>query len=1125
MAIDPKLELAIDGVLTEITGDARFTEAIDRTTGRSAEGTEVDPTNVDLTLSSPDGLYANRNPLSPNFGKIGRNTEMRLSVDGGASTLVIPGDAPAAKATTPDSAGLSITGDIDIRVDLTPDGWAAGYRDSLALSYCDIIGKWQTGGNLSWLLSLRNNGWLAFTWSVNGTTAINLNSGAAVPFGPRQRGAIRVVMDVANGSGDVEIRFYTSDTIDGTWTQLGNGFTGSGSTSIYDGTAPVDIGDVRGTGSDSTWRRVINAVEIRNGINGTVVASPEFLGATTGAPSVTDAQGNTWTFEDGAEITTRRTRFAVEASEWQPEWEVSGDDATTPVTGSGLMRRLQMGESPLQSTLRRRVGTFGNLRAYWPMEDGENTIYAASAIPFDRALWTGGMTFQSDGTLGGSRALPEASALGRMQAFVRTAGRSSTDSWTVNMVYRYTGTRPTDPTEFLEWYSSGTITRWRILMEDGAVTILGYDRAGDIQVNKFGAIGDDVWDDFVRFRFTCDYSGGTVNWKLRFINIGQGGGSHSDSYSGTPGDVTEINTNFGAQIDNGRLIVGHLSVLDGGELDEDPYNFADHGYDGERAGDRIRRLADEEGVPLRHVGWLGDTELMGPQPLGTLMEVLRACEAADGGILYEDPDRLGLIYRSRYTMVRQNPILTVPYSSLVQPLRPSDDDQLSRNEITRSRIDGGSFVAERFTGPMSTQLPPNGIGRYTDQQELNVQLDAQLQYQAGWALHKGTWNEARYKKITILLHKVDNASLIEDYLQMQIGDLIRITDVPDFLPPGPIDLIVEGFREVVTGLTWVVELNCSPGGIWDVGVVDGGAAGTGDIGNRADTAGSELLVAITDTATTAYVQTTSGPQWISTPTHGSQFPFGVTLGGEQVTVSAIAGAVYDTFTRTEASSWGNTESGWAWINEGGSAANFNVTSGRGTHTLTSVNVSRRSHANVLLEDVDLQADVQTSALATGAAITGALLTRYGDGNNLYMARLTFNTNQTVDLQLRKRVASTETDLGTFTLPLTHVANTDIRLRFQIFNSELRAKAWDPDLAEPNSWQLRATDTDLSGLGAVGFRSILLSGNTNASPIVRYDNLEMLTPQTFTLIRSVNGVTKAHDAGTPISLTRPMRASL
>lgn len=1125
MAIDPKIELAIDGSLTDVTSDVRFSGAVDTTTGASAEGAEIDPTNVDLRLSSPNGLYANRNPLSPHFGKIGRNTEMRLSVDGGTPTLFLPQGAVNARASAPDSVALGITGDLDIRVDLTPDAWSAGFEDGNAIGFLDIAGKYlHTGNQRSWLVSLRSNGAISLTWSTNGSNALTRLSTAAVPFGPRRRGAIRTVLDVNNGSGGHTVHFYISDTINGAWTLLSS-VTESGTTSVFDSTAPVDIGDVRGTGSDSTTRRIINAVEIRNGIGGTVVASPVFLDATPGVPSVTDAQGNIWTFSGGAGITTRRNRFAVEASEWQPEWEVSGDDATTPVVGSGLLRRLQMGESPLQSTLRRRVGAAENLRAYWPMEDGEDTVYAASAIPFGRALWTSGMTFQSDGTLGGSRALPEASAAGRMQAAVPTAGKALADPWTVNMVYRYTGTRPTDPTEFLEWYTSGTVSRWRILMEDGVCTVRGYDRAGDITIDQTVAIGNDVWDDFVRFRFTCDRSGGTVNWRLTFINIGQGGGSTSGSFTGIPGAITSIDTNFGTQIDNGRLIVGHLSVLDGGLSDTDPYNFADHGYDGERAGDRIRRLAEEEGVPLRHVGWMGDTEVMGPQPLGTFTEVLKACEAVDGGILYEDPDRLGLIYRNRRTMVRQIPILTIPYSSLVQPLRPSDDDQLSRNEVTRSRIDGGSFVAEKFTGPMSTQLPPNGIGRYTDQQELNVQFDDQLANQAGWALHKGTWNEARYKKITILLHKVDNASLIEDFLQMQIGDLIRITDTPDFLPPGPIDLIVEGFREVVTGLTWEVELNCSPGGIWDVGVVDGGTAGTGDIGNRADTAGSELLVGITDSATTAYVQTTSGPQWISTPTHGSQFPFGATLGGEQVTVSAITGTVYDTFTRTAASSWGSTESGWVWTNEGGAASDFNVTSGRGTHTLTSVNVSRRSHADVLLRDIDVQADIQTSALATGAAITGALLARYGDGNNLYMARLTFNTNQTVDLQLRKRVASTETDLGTFTLPLTHVANTNVRLRFQIFNSELRARAWTPTLAEPTSWQLRATDTDLSGLGAVGFRSILISGNTNVNPIVRYDNLEMLTPQTFTLVRSVNGITKAHDAGTPISLTRPMRASL
>jgi hypothetical protein len=1118
VAIDPELELAIGGTFTDITEDAYFADGISHTAGASAEGTETEATVTDVRLKSPNGLYANRNPLSPHYGQIGRNTAMRVSVDGGLATLLLPQDAGSAKAAAPDSAGLSVTGDIDIRMELTPDAWQGNFVTSGTTSgFLELAGKYlHTGNQRSWMLTIRSSGLIALTWSANGTSVTTVSSTDPIPFGPRRRGAIRVTMDVNNGGGGKTLNFYTSDSISGSWTLLGNTVIESGTTSIFDSTASVEIGNVTGSGSDSNTRRMIHAMEIRNGINGTVVASPVFEGATVGAASVTDAQGNIWTFSGGGGIITRRNRFAVESSEWQPRWEVSGGDTNTPVVGGGLLRRLEMGESPLQSTLRRAVGAASNLRAYWPLEDGEDTTYAASAIPFGRALWTAGMTFQADGTLGGSRSMPEASPLGRMQAFLDTAGRSSTDPWTVNMVYRYTGTRPTDPTEFLEWYSSGTITRWRILMEDGAVTIRAYDRAGDIIINQSAAVGDDVWDDFVRFRFTCDYSGGTVTWRLQFINIGQGGGSISNTYSGVPGNVTEINTNFGAQIDNGRLIVGHLSVLDGGVSDTDPYNFADHGYFGETAGSRIARLASEEGIPVRIVGATTRTPTMGPQHVGTFTEVLRSCEAVDDGVLYEDPERLGLIYRTRLTKVRQTPIVTIPYSSLVQPLEPTDDDQLTRNEVTRSRVEGGSFVAELFEGPMSTHLPPEGVGRYTDSQELNVEFDAQLQHQAGWGLHK----------VTVLLHKPDNEFLIEDFLQLQVGDLIRITDTPDFLPPGPIDLIVEGFRENVTGLTWTFEMNCSPGGIWDVGVVDGGAAGTGDIGNRADTAGSELLVGTNSTATSVYVQTTRGPQWITSADQGSQFPFGVSLGGEEVVVNAIAPAALDTFTRTVANGWGTSDSGFAWTAAGGVAADYAVGSGRGDVTITAVNSSRRVTLAVNLEDVDLQCDIQTSALATGGTILGGLMARYTDANNLYTVRLTFNTSGALTLGVYARVAAVETDLSSATVPgVTHAANTDVRVRFQVVGSTLRAKAWSPSVPEPDSWLVSGTDTALTGLGLIGVRCSRGTGNTNANVIVRHDNLKTLTPQLFTITRSVNGIVKSHDAGTPISLTRPMRASL
>jgi hypothetical protein len=61
---------------------------------------------------------------------------------------------------------------------------------------------------------------------------------------------------------------------------------------------------------------------------------------------------------------------------------------------------------------------------------------------------------------------------------------------------------------------------------------------------------------------------------------------------------------------------------------------------------------------------------------------------------------------------------------------------------------------------------------------------------------------------------------------------------------------------------------------------------------------------------------------------------------------------------------------------------------------------------------------------------------------------------------------------------------------------------------------------------VGVRSILSSANTNTLPVtVSYDNLALLNPQTLTVTRSINGVSKSHSTGQAISLANPVYAGM
>ncbi|GAA0989262.1 hypothetical protein GCM10009551_045880 [Nocardiopsis tropica] len=224
------------------------------------------------------------------------------------------------------------------------------------------------------------------------------------------------------------------------------------------------------------------------------------------------------------------------------------------------------------------------------------------------------------------------------------------------------------------------------------------------------------------------------------------------------------------------------------------------------------------------------------------------------------------------------------------PFEPVDDDQALTNDVVARRIDGAEFRVTQQTGPLNAADPPLGVGRYETSVELNTMYDVQLRDHAGWRVHLGTWDEARYPTVSVDLAR--NPGLTENVASRESGDWLQVLNPPPWLPPGPIDLLIEGYTETLNTHTWRVEFNASSGGPWVVGVVDDpdDEEPTGPRGpDRADTEACELTAAVDADDTTLTVATTVGPPWIDSANHAAMFPLDLVLGGEIVRVTAIAG--------------------------------------------------------------------------------------------------------------------------------------------------------------------------------------------------------------------------------------------
>lgn len=188
----------------------------------------------------------------------------------------------------PDNAKFDITGDLEISCHVTLDDWTPAATSAL-------VSKWGSTGNNSFSLLLRDNGNLFFYWSPDGTELKSAESSVAVGGVSGASKYVKVTLDVDNGADGHEVKFYTSDN-GFVWTQLGITRTGVGITSIKSGTQPLLLGSQYPSARTAKIVGKMHSAIVRNGIDGTVVASPDFgLAFPAGISTFKDVQGNEWT--------------------------------------------------------------------------------------------------------------------------------------------------------------------------------------------------------------------------------------------------------------------------------------------------------------------------------------------------------------------------------------------------------------------------------------------------------------------------------------------------------------------------------------------------------------------------------------------------------------------------------------------------------------------------------------------------------------------------------------------------------------------------------------------------------------------------------------------------------------
>jgi hypothetical protein len=608
-------------------------------------------------------------------------------------------------------------------------------------------------------------------------------------------------------------------------------------------------------------------------------------------------------------------RFVGEITAWPQRWDASGRDVYVPVEAAGVMRRLGQGATPLRSAPW-RFALNNQPWAYWPLEDMTRAQFGAPGVgkySFKLRRKGSSAVRPGEGELGAW--LPNTVRLNETvfgavcDATVKGLGATVTE-WAVDLAYAGDNL---GVVSFAVWDRNGNAI-WRVRLDEATdeISLLfrgGGTGSGESVIAGPTSIGAGFDGDLHILRlWTNQDSPGTAGFVVYLDGTAVPGLTGTISPSVTQNGIGQVGLRGAVGSGDSNADFGHMAAWAnygaGGYSIPAPLDWIDavYGHPGEPAGQRIQRLCGEEGIAFTAAGTMADTIPAGPQYADPFLDILTDAAQADFGILYEPRDAVGLAYRAHTDLYNQAPSLALDYDGRVfaDTPEPVDDDQLTRNDVTADRRDGSSERVTLDTGPMSTLDPPAGVGHYDEQITLNVFADGKaLEDEAGWRLHLGTADEARYPLIHLNLSLpafTNNPTLTGNTVGLDVGDRFTIDNMPTWIPPDQVNLLAQGFTESVAegGYRRDVIINCTPELPWRPLVVE---AAAGSTVNKYDTGGSTLASGINTSATSLSVATASGhPVWTD---DNAEDGFDIFVGGERMTVTDISGTTSpQTFTVT-----------------------------------------------------------------------------------------------------------------------------------------------------------------------------------------------------------------------------------
>lgn len=341
--------------------------------GRQQELDVVQPGTATVELDNSQRRFDPNNAAGTYYGNLLPGRRVRIRASYGAEGLVLPG-AAADYASTPD-AGWVPGQELELRARLKLTDWtpAAG---GVIFAQTDA-----TFAQASVFWGVTAAGKFSLTW-ITAAGAVGSATSSAHGFVDDSTHDVRVTLDVDNGAGSYEVKFYESTDDGASWTQIGSTVTGAATAVPRNSTQALTIGSSL---AGSPIAGTVYKFEIGIAAIGTVDAVVRFTDGQSfagGASSGTDSAGNVWTVNGAATLPARvRSVFGGFAEGWPVPSRTLGRAPVSLVDGFALLSGADIPDgSPLEAMIR----ALGPVN-YWKLDEatGSATVLDHGSSPLD----------------------------------------------------------------------------------------------------------------------------------------------------------------------------------------------------------------------------------------------------------------------------------------------------------------------------------------------------------------------------------------------------------------------------------------------------------------------------------------------------------------------------------------------------------------------------------------------------------------------------------------------------------------------------------------------------------------------------------------------------------------------